>query len=426
MITSIQLRCFKSFRQAEFPLSRLTIIVGTNASGKSNLRDALRFVHGISRRYTLADIVGEKFEAGVPVWQGVRGGVREIAYTGNADFAVKSYLSVPAKSRDGKRVSIKFEHNIQIGVREGSRPLYVIRESLYRHQKMLFDSHPQQEPPTQAKDPLHIAVRLPKVGGQRRRGTSRTYLSDQPVLSQAVNDDEAPPLVRTYSSQVLAELATFRFLDLAPDAMRVPSVPGQPLGSRGENLSSVLQELCAEPSTRASLMEWVNQLTPMDVSDFEFTLDAAGRVLLSLVEANGQRTSAHSASDGTLRFLAMLAMLFSPGAGRVFFLEEIDNGIHPTRLALLLELIEQLAKRNRLQVIATTHSPQLLGMLSRESRENALLVARLPDSPESVVRRLVEIPHAHEVFQKHSLSRLHESGWFENVLDFTREESPSS
>lgn len=56
----------------------LTLIIGTNASGKSNIRDGLRFIHGISRGYTLAEIIGEKYvEGGVLQWKGIRGGVRE-------------------------------------------------------------------------------------------------------------------------------------------------------------------------------------------------------------------------------------------------------------------------------------------------------------------------------------------------------------
>ncbi len=60
MINSLRLQGFKSFRDATLTLGPLTVIVGTNASGKSNLRDAFRFLHGIARYYSLSDIVGEK------------------------------------------------------------------------------------------------------------------------------------------------------------------------------------------------------------------------------------------------------------------------------------------------------------------------------------------------------------------------------
>jgi AAA15 family ATPase/GTPase len=51
----------------------LSLIIGTNASGKSNIRDALRFIHGISRGYTLAEVIGEKYgEGGELQWKGIR------------------------------------------------------------------------------------------------------------------------------------------------------------------------------------------------------------------------------------------------------------------------------------------------------------------------------------------------------------------
>ena len=52
MIKSLKLTNFKNFRQATLPLGKLTLLVGTNASGKTNLIDAFRFLHGVARGYT--------------------------------------------------------------------------------------------------------------------------------------------------------------------------------------------------------------------------------------------------------------------------------------------------------------------------------------------------------------------------------------
>ena len=95
----------------------------------------------------------------------------------------------------------------------------------------------------------------------------------------------------------------------------------------------------------------------MDVSDFDFREGPDGKVHLMLQERSGKEISAHSASDGTLRFLAMLAALLGPDPARLYFFEEIDNGIHPSRLNLLIDLIEQQTAKGEIQVIATTHSP---------------------------------------------------------------------
>ena len=56
-----------------------TVIVGANASGKSNLRDAFRFLHGIGRGYALGETIGGKYGAGgQPEWAPIRGAAGEI------------------------------------------------------------------------------------------------------------------------------------------------------------------------------------------------------------------------------------------------------------------------------------------------------------------------------------------------------------
>ncbi|MGB8953787.1 MAG: AAA family ATPase, partial [Tumebacillaceae bacterium] len=82
MLTKLRLKNFKSFEHAEFDLGPVTTLIGTNASGKSNVRDALRILHGISRGYTLAESIGEKYaEHGFLQWKGIRGGTREMVFS---------------------------------------------------------------------------------------------------------------------------------------------------------------------------------------------------------------------------------------------------------------------------------------------------------------------------------------------------------
>jgi predicted ATPase len=89
MFTSLRLERFKNFKDAELKLGPFTVLIGANASGKSNIRDAFRFLHGISRGYSLADIIGEKYgEGGDRVWTGIRGGTPEIAFAGASSFAL--------------------------------------------------------------------------------------------------------------------------------------------------------------------------------------------------------------------------------------------------------------------------------------------------------------------------------------------------
>ena len=86
MIQTLTLKNFKSFSEpkghkglwegASISFGGLSLITGTNASGKSNIRDGLRFIHGISRGYSLSEIIGEKYVGGAIQWEGIRGGVR--------------------------------------------------------------------------------------------------------------------------------------------------------------------------------------------------------------------------------------------------------------------------------------------------------------------------------------------------------------
>jgi predicted ATPase len=220
--------------------------------------------------------------------------------------------------------------------------------------------------------------------------------------------------------QLITPLRSMRFFDFHPDAMRMPSLPGQTeLGDRGENLSSVLQAIAQTPGRKESLIEWLRALTPMDAVDLEFPTDLAGRTLVTLVEENGRRISAYSASDGTLRFLAMIAALLGPSPAGFYFFEELENGIHPTRLHLLVQLIEQSAASRNIQVVTTTHSSQLLRLLSSESLQNVSLVYRLEGHADAAIRRIVDIPNADRVLAEHDITDLHGSGWMEDVMAFS-------
>jgi len=210
-----------------------------------------------------------------------------------------------------------------------------------------------------------------------------------------------------------------RFLDVHPEATRIPSIPGQTiLGDRGENLSSVLHASCYDPTKKAALTEWLKELTPMDVADFDFVSGADGKILVVLIEASGRRISAYSASDGTLKFLALLAAMLGPNPPRFIFIEELEAGIHPARLGLLVNLIETETAKGKTQVVVTTHSPDLLAMLSDGAREHASLVYRLPGEQEGRIKRVMDIPHIREALEKEDLGRLHAYGWMETAVHF--------
>ena len=419
MITQLRLRNFKNFEDATLTLGPLTVIAGANAAGKSNLRDAFRFLHGIGRGYSMAEIIGEKWSAGgVREWAGMRGGLREVATHGHDSFSleVKNVrLRTSTKRVLGNTLvySIETELNDEDGrPRVRDELLFVEGYSL----PIFKRSHLEKD---------HLKLVLPRYGKPGRHPPSKRYINFFPMLPQIITDRTESVHVQSWCRLMRDQLASCRFLDLSPSAMRLPSIPGQVvLGDRGDNLSSVLQAVCADDAKKSALLDWVRQLTPMDAVDFDFPADQTGRVLLTLVEADDRRTSAYSASDGTLRLLAILAALLGPEPARFYFLEELENGIHPNRLALLVQLLETTTVQGKTQVVATTHSPQLLRLLSRESLEHASVVYRLPGTSAGRIKRIVDIPHIREVLETQDLARLHESGWLEDILNFSEAPEP--
>ncbi|HSO76231.1 MAG TPA: AAA family ATPase, partial [Blastocatellia bacterium] len=140
MIQKLTLKNFKSFSEPKvhegqwegtsISFGGLSLIVGTNASGKSNIRDGLRFIHAISRGYTLAEIIGEKYgEEGVLQWKGIRGGVRETV-TRNGNSADEQFtISVTTKlaSEDGGDLA---HYSITVNLGQRPRAPRVVAESL--------------------------------------------------------------------------------------------------------------------------------------------------------------------------------------------------------------------------------------------------------------------------------------------------------
>ena len=410
MITSLRLVDFKNFVDETLRVGPFTVIVGANASGKSNIRDAFRFLHGIGRGYTLAEIVGGKYGAGGQVeWTGIRGAMDEIIRFGQPAF------SFEVKVKD-------FTYAIEVGRDENRDGVFrVTKESLHRRASRIYST--QTVPGDFHFLPLDDRRQPLFTGKGSSKRSNPNYVEvgiDKPGLTQIVGSKALSRQRRSFVRQVTRIFSRMRFLDLVPSRMREPSFSGQVvLGDSGENLPTVLRAICEESERKETLVEWIRELTPMDVHDFEFPTDPSGRVHLVFLEANGRKVSAYAASDGTLRFLAMLAVLLGPDSDGLYFFEEIDNGIHPARQWLLLELIEKQTAKQGIQVITTTHSPDLLTVMNDETFKNTSVVCRQEDVDDAIIRPVAEIPRAGELRESQGLGRLLAGGWMETVLAFT-------
>jgi predicted ATPase len=416
MIQQLRLERFKGFRDATLDLAPFTVLVGANAAGKSNLRDAFRFLHGVGRGYALADIFGEKWsEAGELVWRGIRGGTREAVFEGGGSFVLTAQLRVPAPHR--KR-PVTLDYRIEVAVSTNGAGPRVEQESLHEEgHEPLFDSRwPSDPPPQPSAHAIRIRFDDPTKFGRK---PVVEFASSRPVLAQMAEAGAGHERLRALAQAALDELRAMRFFEPMPEALRRPSFPGQvELGDRGENLSSVLQGLCAAPRVEAALVEWLQDLTPMDAARLEFPEDPSGRAILRLIERNGRGTTAYSASDGTLRFLAYLAILLDPQPPRLCFCEEIENGIHPARMRLLLDLIRRQTGTGRMQIVTSSHSSVLVGLLGPDHLSDLRLLYRPEEASDARIRPALSLPDAKRVLGSHSRAELHATGWFETAAEF--------
>ena len=168
MITSIGLVDFKNFERETLHIGPLTIIVGANASGKSNIRDAFRFLHGVGRGYTLAEIIGGKHGmGGQREWAAIRGAPKEISRL-QQDSGYFGFLLEVGIKRGKETISYS------IGVESDTpdfRGFRLFQESLHEGNSTIYDSHPEDPDPVLSQDdPAHLLLRMGKVGGQRKYG----------------------------------------------------------------------------------------------------------------------------------------------------------------------------------------------------------------------------------------------------------------
>ncbi len=399
MITSLRLKDFKNFADETLRVGPFTLIVGANASGKSNIRDAFRFLHGIGRGYTLAEIVGGKYGGD---WKPIRGSVARIVRLGASESPWKpGPFSLEARMQLGSQTAAAQGNDVRYRIEAcpeafSGGGLSVVAESLRIDSEEVIQGH---------------------LFGDRQMNLDRA----QPALFQILHwgtDNVTFKKVRP----VVDELQRARFFDFRPDRMREPTSPGQTaLGDGGEHLPLVLQEICNDPERKSVLTRWIRELTPMDVKDFEFPTDPSGKVHLVIQERNGGRIPADSASDGTLRFLAMLAALLGNNPSDLYFFEEIENGLHPSRLHLLVEIIERQTANGGPQVIATTHSPDLLSIVSDETFENTSVTCRLEHANDAVIRRVADLRNVRKLRKSQGLGRLLAGGWMETALAFSED-----
>jgi energy-coupling factor transporter ATP-binding protein EcfA2 len=396
MIKRIRIKNFKSLREVDLALGRLNLFIGTNASGKSNLLDVLpvlrRLVGGYSITTTLEG--GVQTTAGDTL-PGLRGGLANAIYRAPG-------LAKPSASAEARlEVEIATEHGLagyQIAFNgqgtitqeilkkdDGEVFFFDGREAFFRKPDgILTPSYPD---PDRGSWMIH--------GFVDGRG--------------AAHAEFIRALVRA--------LQTMQFLELDPDVLRCygSKADVRVMGGHGENFASVVRHICSGAGTKGPYVNWLREMRPHEVDDIA-TPTGVEREPKVVFYESGREFPASVLSAGTLRFAALAAAFFQPSMPQVLTIEEVENGIHGSRLRLLLELLRTQAAAAKTQVLATTHSPLLLAWLKPEEYETTFLCKRDEETGESRILPLTQVPHFNEIIGKQPITELFAEGWMEAAV----------
>lgn len=407
MIERIAIQGFKSFLDVEVELGRMNLFVGTNASGKSNFFDALRVLQGIGNGFTVGEILdGKPRSATNETWEGIRGGSAKACFEG--ERSPSTFTIATRGSFRPVRRRVQWDYSVTLSPSHGR----VEQEHLIVDHTTIYDSTPADR--EDVTDPvLEVRYYRGKRGRQPHLKLERT----RPALGQLEADSKVDTQHAAHAAQIAEQLADMQRVDPAPTTLRGYSQARQVsrMGERGENFAALVDTFCANPTTKATYLEWLKELRPAEVDDVSTLKGAVGEPLFMLRERNRQ-FPAPVLSDGTLRFAAIAAAFFQLDMPQVLTIEEIENGVHASRARLLVELIRSQAAASSTQVMATTHSPSVLGWLRSTEYSNTYLCHRDADNGEASITPLEQLRNFNEIIVHQSVADLFAEGWMEAVL----------
>ncbi len=417
MLTELRLDDWKSFGSGDgarnvIKLAPVTLLVGPNGSGKSNVLDALRFLQGAAQGMSLADVLRGRWEGSREVWPGIRGHIVEAARHGKTAVGLSCRLDLG---------DMKLDYALRVRL---AGDVQVAAESLWEdenedadffYQQLVFDTH--WRPKGESSRRITGGNISAWLGSQRDYEVMDVYSSMRSLLTQIPSYPDQS--FRSYClervSKVQQSWVEAVSLEIRPSMMRDyrPDIGG-PLGTSGENISSVLSSLSAEQLQ--DVVDWLSELCAPPLEQIDFDRTRLREVMMCLVERGGARISARSASDGTLRFLGLVVALLTCPKGSLILLEEPDVGLHPSRIRLLAELLERTAARRNIQILATTHSPTLLAHLSEDTLGSVVAFGRDAETGWTACSTLRDLPHFETLRESKNLEHLISTGWLERAL----------
>jgi predicted ATPase len=414
MIVELKLDNWKSYEQASLHVDTLSVLIGTNASGKSNALDALLFLNRIASGVLFTSALqGDGVQA--PLRGGVEwaprkpGDIFALTVVCRADETTDYEYRLECKVSE-KKCELNAEHLIRTKYRirkDGTRQSNPGIIRLFRTDACVPDS------PT-------IVARLynEKQGSPRQLGRSHCLLFQLvgQKLRQEINDG---------IQVVLESLRGIFVLDPIPSHMRGYSPLADKLDSDARNIAGVIAVLTQnkEDSVERILTQYVRKLPERDIQRVyaetvgKFNADAMLYCEEHWIDQGDAPTvDARGMSDGTLRFLAILTALLTRPKGSLLVIEEVDNGLHPSRSSLLLEMLHNLGKEREVDVLVTTHNPALLDAMGPKMVPYITVAHRNSISGSSVLVLLDQISELPRLLAQGPIGQLSSRGLIERSL----------
>lgn len=410
MLTRFKVTNFKSFASAELELRPLTVLIGANASGKTNLLEALQLVSWMAGGRQLSDILSAIRDEELSL----RGTLPQLTYEGNNND-IEFVCSV---SGPNSRTCLYLD--IAVSDQYGARVRF----------EQVNTSDPATELPLYTAEAsgegfgLDIRYNNFARGGRKPRIEGNSL---QPAFTQLLSGarfgaqhKKSQRLIPKVARGLMDTLQGIVLLDPSPRRMRGYSHKlDQSLRSDGANISSVLYQLCVVSEHYDQVLEFVQALPEQDITEVGFLETERGEVMVELTESFGGRTITREAallSDGTLRALAIAAALLSAEQGSTVIIEEVDNGIHPPRVGQILELMRRTAQERGLHVLVTTHNPALLDAISDEELRHVVTCYRDPEQGDSRLVTLGALERFPELVAQGPLGQLVTHGILDRFL----------
>ncbi|MEU1786219.1 AAA family ATPase [Streptomyces sparsogenes] len=383
-ILGLTVRNFRTLTDTKLPLGPLTVMVGPNASGKSNVLHALEFLGDVSRK-------------GIEPALEERGGFDVLAFRGGRKPVSRITVGIEGIWSDCATEEAPDRYELSVSrtrLPEGSRERY----SVYRGER--FTQHPAEGAETSVELTsgsltVSSALEADGEGGSVNVGRMASALHQERLLPLA---EDSPSAVAV--GAVRRHLSEIRVFDPDVRKARQPwgiSESGRYLESDASNLADFLRGLKEDGGDAWELLlEDVRTVVPQ-IRDIHLVTPpdfVSYRTAVELEEEGLRgRTRLTDASWGTVRILCMLAIFHDPNPPLLTCIEEIDHGIHPHALSLLAGRLREASTRS--QFLVTTHSPVFVNELEPEEfvvcerrRSGASLIpARRPEDTRRVIEK---------------------------------------